>query len=800
MKNLYALILCFFLFSIQAQDYYYNGSKKVKIYESKNSFISYDKPTQAFSRGFEQAKTFSAKGFTILGEEKNDASAKKFRSEQLTQTTSACLLSSNGDFKMYPTKTVRVKLKDGKTKEDVLKLFTTGEILKTEDKYGILRLSVKHLDKILEIANKIYEAGIAEFSVPDFYIPIKLNQVKDPLFPLQFQMHNTGQVIDGVAGVNDIDVNALEAWNINLGDNITVAVIDQGMENHEDFGNRFIGGFTPATNGNGTPISNNATHGMNCAGIVGASHNNLGIRGVAPKVKFLSVNIFANGTTAGDVADGIRWAVDNGADVLSNSWGFIHVPCNYTDPDIDDAIQYAITKGRNKKGAVVVFASGNEGGCISYPATNNNVIAVGAVDHRGNLFDYSARGPELDLVAPSGKINGSGNVRTTDRMGNAGILTGNYDPHFGGTSASCPLVSGIASLVLSVNPNLTQREVRKILTNTATDMGSNGFDNNFGHGRANAYAAVQEAQLSKAELESVDVVRYNESKTINLKNHPYYKPVAWIVSSNVEIVSKNNSQITIRSKAFAYYNTSRLGWVKARLSNGKVLREAFIREARPVIRFADTSLTQALLNPNANTTVNYSAVTVRDGDRIRFTVEGASSVQWKNTRRASYYPSYSARYTGYGERHSSIRYVPVPYSGCYGSSGSPPNSLPSAQASRLLDYYFIQSGDWQAPGYSPPIQLLSGSGDVLEVELTARNACGCTTAVNHYKVNVARPSGGSSGGHSLTVSPNPARTNIKIQVKAPPFQSPVRRDNLASLEACCRKFNSDKRYGRYYSP
>ena len=109
MKNLYALILCFFFFSIQAQDYYYNGSKKVKIYESKNSFISYDKPTQAFSRGFEQAKTFSAKGFTILGEEKNDAPAKKFRSEQLTQTTPACLLSSNGDFKMYPTKTVRVK-------------------------------------------------------------------------------------------------------------------------------------------------------------------------------------------------------------------------------------------------------------------------------------------------------------------------------------------------------------------------------------------------------------------------------------------------------------------------------------------------------------------------------------------------------------------------------------------------------------------------------------------------------------------------------------------------------------------
>jgi len=300
-------------------------------------------------------------------------------------------------------------------------------------------------------------------------------------------------------------------------------------------------------------------------------------------------------------------------------------------------------------------------------------------------------------------------------------------------------------------------------------------------------------------LTDISSLSFNSSKTIHYSALCNSSVVVtnWTASSNVIIISKNNSQITIRGKACTSDNTSRLGWVQARLSNGKVLTETFKYEALPVIKFADTSLTQALLNPNANTTVNYSAVTVRDGDRIRFTVEGASSVQWKNTRPLS--PSTPNPGSRYGGRYYYVGYVP-PYSGCYGSSGSPPNSLPSAQASRLLDYYFIQSGDWQAPGYSPPIQLLSGSGDVLEVELTARNACGCTTAVNHYKVNVARPSGGSSGGHSLTVSPNPARTNIKIQVKAPPFQSPVRRDNLASLEACCRKFNSDKRYGRYYSP
>ena len=494
MKNLYTIILCFFFFSIQAQNYYYNGSEKIEIHQSEKSFISYDKPSQSFAKGFKNVKTFSTKGFTLLEEEKSDISARKFRSEKLTQTTPALLLDSNSDFKMFPTKIIRIKLKDSNKKDDVSKLFKNNDIIEIDEKYGVLRIKIKDVNKALEVANKIYESGIAVFSIPDFYIPMELNQVNDPLFPLQFQMHNTGQIIDGVAGVNDIDVNALQAWDINLGDNVTVAVFDQGMENHEDFGNRLVGGNTPATNGNGTPIENDATHGMNCAGVIGASDDNIGLRGVAPNVNFLSVNIFAGGTTPGDIADGIQWAIDNGADVLSNSWSYPFAPCDFTNILIENALQNAVNNGRNGDGAVVIFSAGNTGGCVNYPARNNNVISVGAVDNRGNLFTYSSRGPELDLVAPSGETNYLGNIRTTDRMDIAGRLPGNYEPSFGGTSASCPVVAGVAALVLSVNPNLTQQEVRNILTSTATDMGVNGLDNNFGFGRVNAFAAVQMAQ------------------------------------------------------------------------------------------------------------------------------------------------------------------------------------------------------------------------------------------------------------------------------------------------------------------
>lgn len=281
-----------------------------------------------------------------------------------------------------------------------------------------------------------------------------------------------------------------------------------------------MGGFTPANDGNGEPEVNNATHGMNSAGIIAASHNDIGVRGVAPGVNLLSVNIFAGGTTNGDIADGIQWAINNGADVLSNSWSFSFAPCNFTNIDIEIAIQDAVTNGRNEDGAVIVFSSGNDGGCVNYPARNENVISVGAVDNQGNLFNYSSRGPELDLVAPSGETGYVGNVRTLDRIDGAGRHTGNYEDSFGGTSASCPVVSGVAALVLSGNPNLTQQEVRDILTNTATDMGVGGFDNNFGNGRVNAEAAVKQA-----------LPRISGSATLCLSEN-YNVPV--IIGTNVQ--------------------------------------------------------------------------------------------------------------------------------------------------------------------------------------------------------------------------------------------------------------------------
>ena len=608
MKTVNTLIFCFFILSLQAQDYYYNGSEKVRIDKSEMSFISFDNPNSMKSvvNGFKKVETFAVKGFTILKHKRNSFSSQKFLANNLHQTIPALLLKNDEKFLLYPTKTLRVKLKPNFKITDIEKQLDKHEIVRTENKYGVLKIEVKNIHKVIEIANKIYESGISEYSIPDFYIPIQLNQVNDPLFSLQYQMHNTGQIVDGIAGVEDMDCNALEAWDLSLGDNVTVAIIDQGLEAHEDIGNRLKGGFSPGINGDGTPLENSDTHGMNCAGVVGASDNNLGIRGVAPNVDFLSVNIF-DGSTIGDVADGIQWALDNGADILSNSWSFSDVPCDFTNIVMDNALLNAVNNGRNGDGAVVVFSAGNTGDCVEYPARNPNVISVGAINNRGNLYNYSSRGSELDLVAPSGFRFGDVGVRTLDRMGAAGNVAGNYTSTFDGTSAACPVVSGAAALVLSVNPNLTQQEVRDILTSTATDMGADGFDPNFGFGRVNAFAALVVA-LPIIELTGSTVI-CNDNTSFSLSDVPIGVAVKWSVSPNLQIVSSSSTGATIKAIDSKVNGN---GFVKATVGGQEIILNGWIG------------------NPSAVTELHHVPIfgCIKDEIDIASVAAGAAQYEW----------------------------------------------------------------------------------------------------------------------------------------------------------------------------
>jgi len=401
-------------------------------------------------------------------------------------------------FIIYPTRTVVVNLIDKNDKDALIKLANKFDVKSVTKKFGTYRIELKDANQAIEAANTLMESGLCTFSQPDFYAPIERYQINDPLFGQQFQMNNTGQTLDGVTGANDADCNALEAWGISLGSTTTtVAVIDDGMEDHEDFNNgsgqsRYTAGFSPANNGNGDAVSG-SNHGVACAGSITASHNNIGVRGVAPLSNIISVNIFVGGESTQDIADGITWAKNQGADVMSNSWGY--TSCTASFSNINNAMADANANGRGGLGCVIIFASGNGyKSCVDYPANNSNVVAVGAFANTGIRSAYSNYGPALDIMAPSNNVGGPGaGVRTTDRMGGPGYNGTNYTSTFGGTSSACPVVAGVATLVLGYNPNLTSTEVKNLLYSTAIDMGPSGVDNEYANGRVNALGALQAA-------------------------------------------------------------------------------------------------------------------------------------------------------------------------------------------------------------------------------------------------------------------------------------------------------------------
>ncbi|GHB53843.1 S8 family serine peptidase [Mongoliitalea lutea] len=421
---------------------------------------------------------------------------------------------------MIPTGLINLLPKEGSKIDDISAVTDYKFTIVKKNDYGSLMIKPDNVSDLFLLSNQIYESGLVEWCEPDFLVSIVKHQSvtpTDPLFPQQYYLNQP----------NNIDINAPQAWAISRGvQPVRVAVIDDGVEAHEDLAGRVVPGFTsPNNNGGGAPVNNPPPgvvlgHGQACAGILGATHDNVGISGVFPGSTIVPINIFTNWIfnpftglfqsviTFENAAAAINWAFNpNGgnADVISNSWGFAGTDFPNSGPVIN-AINNAQNNGRVRNGVAlgvpVIFSSGNfhpTPGCgfpdcfngVAFPANVNGVITVGAIDRNGAIWNYSSRGPQMDLVAPTGNVNNLGDLVTTDRMGNLGYNNGNYTFTFGGTSGAAPQVAGAAALMISVNPNLTLTQIRNILRNTATDMGPSGFDNTFGYGRLNLEAALK---------------------------------------------------------------------------------------------------------------------------------------------------------------------------------------------------------------------------------------------------------------------------------------------------------------------
>jgi len=558
MKHLYQICFLLLLQShqlfAQASSYYWDGNEKIMI-ETDASFVLIEIP----SNYAELDKLMSGEGIVAVSAKNNNVTQLILQSDSpsrlsATNIPGARLIEGfhQIDHKSisFITDEISIMFYNEADLNSIVKKHNLILVEKTP--YGAYLFRTSDPGKALATANTIKETEKVIWSCPNFLNIIE-KHTTDPLYNNQYYLNNTGQN----GGTNNIDINAPEAWEITLGCPIRIAVIDDGVDNHEDMNGRVLAGFTAGGTTAGAP-RNDCTkgHGVNCAGIIAASHNTMGVAGIAPRSQIIPVNIFPNaptffngqltGTgaaTNAQIAAAINWAwrPDLGnAQIISNSWGG-----GAANPDITTQIDQARTNGRGNLGAIVVFASGNNSAGVSYPGNINGVITVGAINRNGNIQPYSNTGSEMDLVAPSGGlgvvvgtcIDPQGDVPTTDRMGANGYETGNYTNDFGGTSAACPQVAGVAALMLTVNPNLTESQVRTKLQQTATDMGSGGFDNTFGYGRLNAYAAVMSA-LPTSFISGPSTICPSASYSVT--NQPSGTTVSWS-SNNTSVLTINAS-------------------------------------------------------------------------------------------------------------------------------------------------------------------------------------------------------------------------------------------------------------------
>lgn len=307
----------------------------------------------------------------------------------------------------------------------------------------------------------------------------------DPSFGSQYGPHNTGQVIQGVTGIADADMDLPAAWAIHTGSvDITIAIIDTGVSaSHPDLVPKLVPGRNTINDNANTDDSWLISHGSHCAGIAAAaSDNGIGVAGVSWGARIMPVKVLTTigSGTEGDVAEGIVWAADHGAEVLSMSLGFPGLSTL-----VEDAVEYAAGAGK-----VIVAASGNTAGApIGAPAVYPAVIAVGATDNRDEIASFTTTGPELDVVAPGVNVYSTWDV----------FFQPNTYTWQSGTSMACPNVAGLAALVWGANPELPAAEVRAILESTADDRGTAGWDPTYGHGRVNALAAVIAATTPPCE-------------------------------------------------------------------------------------------------------------------------------------------------------------------------------------------------------------------------------------------------------------------------------------------------------------
>jgi len=356
---------------------------------------------------------------------------------------------------------------DSETSRKIV-VFKDGASGEVRDKVLGARLSARRIKRFensfkADVVERMTEAEAALLAANPNVLRVETDAVAT------IQAHNvTIQAQTLPWGISKIKAD--QVWpSGNTADPVKVGVIDTGISlSHPDLANNIKGSYN-AINRRKSANDDNG-HGSHVAGIIAALNNTSGVVGAAPAANLYAIKVLnaAGSGYLSDVIEGIDWAISKNIKVINMSLG---CDCNI------QSLHDAVIRAKNA-GVVVVAAAGNSAtNPVIYPAAYPEAIAVSATDSSDQLASWSARGPEIDLSAPGVSI-----YSTYKGTGYATLS---------GTSMASPHVAGSAALVLFKNPGFTPDQVLAALESTATDLGDAGFDNLFGFGLVNAFAATQ---------------------------------------------------------------------------------------------------------------------------------------------------------------------------------------------------------------------------------------------------------------------------------------------------------------------
>ena len=310
--------------------------------------------------------------------------------------------------------------------------------------------------------NELMDMPGVSYAQPNYVYALDTTEVNDTYIDDQWHLEK---------------IEAFEAWDITMGsEDIKVAVLDSGIDqDHEDLIGQVVAQ-TDVVDGDGIADDDNG-HGTHVCGIIAAiADNGLGVAGVAPGVKLIVADVFEEvnpGEWLASTSDnilGVEFAVAQGADVINMSFGGYDNDNLFKDA-LDDATE---------AGVVCVGAAGNENNTAThYPSDYESCISVISTTYTDAKSSFSNYGSAKDISAPGSSIKSTS-------------YTGGY-VSYSGTSMAAPVVSGVAALMLSANPSLSVDDVKRILNDTAVDLGDEGKDDLFANGRVDASAAVAEA-------------------------------------------------------------------------------------------------------------------------------------------------------------------------------------------------------------------------------------------------------------------------------------------------------------------